>query len=267
LPLVELLGHRNLDDLLLDRISDELRLVVDVEFAHQVKFVCLERFHDQPQQHGDRFDGIASRQQLQDLPNLDSCRYRLTPLRGRLLCLQHWLARSPTPDGRARVTAVWGNDVKRYGAACHLGLPAIGTVRAQQAALQKDFAQCIQGFGDTMVHPGSADAQHLGDFVAGERVQCDQGNHLGVRLAEACKTEFDIAHEDRLVFKAGNSVVSDAGAEKLSPQQRGKPSHLRGDLEKMPHDGEGLSAVAQDFRPGIDLVALFDTRVVGAEQP
>jgi hypothetical protein len=146
-------------------------------------------------------------------------------------------------------------------------LPAIGTVLAEQAGLQKDFTESIQGFGDAIVHPGFAGAQHLGDFVAGERVQCDQGNHLGVRLAEACKTEFDIAHEDRLVFKAGDGVVSDAGAEKLSPQQRGQPSHLRGDLEKMPHDGEGLSAVARNFRPGIDLVALFDSRVAGVEQP
>jgi hypothetical protein len=146
-------------------------------------------------------------------------------------------------------------------------LPAIGTVLAEQAGLQKDFTESIQGFGNANVHPGFAGAQHLRDFVAGERVQCDQGNHLGVRLAESRKTEFDIAHEDRLVFKAGNGVVSDSGAEKLPPQQRGKPSHLRGDLEKMPHDGEGLSAVARNFRPGIDLVALFDSRVAGVEQP
>ena len=133
------------------------------------------------------------------------------------MCAPDWLGREPAPGGRARVTPVWGNDVKRYGPACHLGLPAIGTILAEQAGLQKDFTESIQGFGDAIVHPGFAGAQHLGDFVARERVQCDQGNHLGVRLAEACKTEFDIAHEDRLVFKAGDGVVSDAGAEKLAP--------------------------------------------------
>jgi hypothetical protein len=44
-PLVELLGHGDFDDLLLDGISDKLRLVVDIEFAHQVKFVRLDRLH------------------------------------------------------------------------------------------------------------------------------------------------------------------------------------------------------------------------------
>ena len=68
------------------------------------------------------------------------------------MCSPDWLARSPTPDGKARVTAVWGNDVKRYGPACHLGLTAIGTVRAQQAGLQKDFTESIQGLCNTNVY-------------------------------------------------------------------------------------------------------------------
>jgi len=37
-----LLIHRNLDDLLLDSIGNQLRFVVDVEFAHQVEFMSLD---------------------------------------------------------------------------------------------------------------------------------------------------------------------------------------------------------------------------------
>src|SRR5512135_2248549 len=37
----QLLVHRNLDDFLLDGVGHQLRLVVDVELAHQVEFVRL----------------------------------------------------------------------------------------------------------------------------------------------------------------------------------------------------------------------------------
>src|SRR5262249_122963 len=36
-----LLVYRNLDDFLLNCICDKLRLVVDIELAHQVEFVCF----------------------------------------------------------------------------------------------------------------------------------------------------------------------------------------------------------------------------------
>lgn len=50
-----LLIHRNLDDLLLDSVGNQLRLVVDVELAHQVELVCLDGLHTQAQSHGDLF--------------------------------------------------------------------------------------------------------------------------------------------------------------------------------------------------------------------
>src|ERR1700739_3313554 len=63
---VLLLIHRNLDDLLLDGVGAQLRLVVDIELAHQVEFVRLHRLHAQAEGDSDLLDGIALRQQLQD---------------------------------------------------------------------------------------------------------------------------------------------------------------------------------------------------------
>ena len=137
--------------------------------------------------------------------------------------MQGRLAGEPAAEGRwllgQRHQAEWDRR-------CHLHLPAVGTVFAEQAGLQEDFAERIQGFGDPLVHPSSATAQHLRDFVARERVQSDQGDHLGVLLAEPRKAELDVAHEDHLVLKAGNGVMRDPGAKKLSSQQRGKPADL-----------------------------------------
>jgi len=45
LPAANLLVYRNLDDLLLDGVGHQLRLVVDVELAHQVELVRLDRLH------------------------------------------------------------------------------------------------------------------------------------------------------------------------------------------------------------------------------
>ena len=37
---------RDLDDLLLEGVLDQLRLVVNVELAHQVELMCLDGLHD-----------------------------------------------------------------------------------------------------------------------------------------------------------------------------------------------------------------------------
>src|ERR1035437_7139029 len=117
-----------------------------------------------------------------------SCRHLLTPVRRGLVCVYGWLAGKPAADGSARATAVCGSDITRYGPRRHLHLPAIGTVLAEQAGLEKDFAESIQGFGNMVVYPGFATAQHLRDFIPGEGIQSDQGDHLGMLLAEPCKT-------------------------------------------------------------------------------
>jgi HicB family len=50
--LTNLLVHRNLDDLLLDRVGHQLGLVMDVQLAHQVELMSLHCFHAQAQNHG-----------------------------------------------------------------------------------------------------------------------------------------------------------------------------------------------------------------------
>src|SRR5262245_49071684 len=61
-----LLVDRDLDDFLLDGVRDQLRFVMDIEFAHQVEFVGFHGLDAQPQSHRDLLHGIAFRQKLQD---------------------------------------------------------------------------------------------------------------------------------------------------------------------------------------------------------
>src|SRR5205823_15056509 len=59
-----LLVDRNLDNFFLDCVGHQLRLVVNVEFAHEVEFVGFHRLYAEPQYYGNVFDRIAFRQQL-----------------------------------------------------------------------------------------------------------------------------------------------------------------------------------------------------------
>jgi len=149
-----------------------------------------------------------------NLPGFASCPYELALIRRGSVRVCGWLAGYPAADS-TRVAAVRRSNMRRYGPLCDLDLPAIRTVLTEQPGLQKDFAESIQGICDVIVHPGFATAQHFRNFVTGERVQPDEGDHLGVLLAKPGKTQLDVANEDRLIFKAGSSVMRDPSAKKL----------------------------------------------------
>jgi hypothetical protein len=87
----------------------------------------------------------------------------VTAIRRRRLCRQDTLASLSVQDDSARRAAVCGS-ILRDGPACHLRLPAIGVVLAQQARLQKNLAQCDQSFWRANTYPRSAGAQHVGHF-------------------------------------------------------------------------------------------------------
>jgi hypothetical protein len=159
------------------------------------------------------------------------------------------------------VIAAWSSYVRWYGVRVYLDLPAIRSLLAKQAGLEKDFAERVQGFGNAIVDPGPTTAQHLRNFFPRKSIEADQGNHFGMGFAEASKTKLDITNEKGLVLEAGNGVMRPSGAEKFSSQQRGQPSHLGRDLIEMPNDGHGLPAVAENFRTGIEFVALLDRLV------
>src|SRR5262245_26443720 len=57
---------RDLDDLFLDRVLDQLRLIVNVQLAHQVELVRLDGFHTEVEIAGDFFDRIALGQHFED---------------------------------------------------------------------------------------------------------------------------------------------------------------------------------------------------------
>ena len=52
---------RNSDDFLLNRVLDQLRFVVNVEFAHEVELVRFHRFHAEVEVAGDFLDGLAEK--------------------------------------------------------------------------------------------------------------------------------------------------------------------------------------------------------------
>src|SRR6266404_8240241 len=60
----ELAVHRDLDDLLLDRVRHQLCLVMDVQFAHQVEFVRFHGLDAQAKDHRDLFHRIPLGQKL-----------------------------------------------------------------------------------------------------------------------------------------------------------------------------------------------------------
>src|ERR1035438_7450837 len=55
------------NDLFLNGVLDELRLVVDIEFAHQVEFVGLDGLYAEFEGAGDLFDGFAFGQHFENL--------------------------------------------------------------------------------------------------------------------------------------------------------------------------------------------------------
>ncbi len=139
----------------------------------------------------------------------------------------------------------------------HLTLPPVGMVFLQQAGLQKDFAESVYGFSYALIDPRFCASQHGGDFTAREIVHSNQRNHFRMLIAQACQTQFDVAHEDRLFLETGNGMMRHLRPEELPAQERRQPSHLAGELEEVPHDGERLPSEAQHFRPGIEFKQLL----------
>src|SRR5207244_7783997 len=58
-------GHGETDDLLLNGVLDELRLVVDAELAHEIELVSLDRFQTEVQITGNLLDRITFGEQFQ----------------------------------------------------------------------------------------------------------------------------------------------------------------------------------------------------------
>src|SRR5579862_9541495 len=56
---------RDLDDLLLDGVLDQLRFIVNVQFAHQVELVGFHSLHAEVQIAGDLFYRVSFGQHLQ----------------------------------------------------------------------------------------------------------------------------------------------------------------------------------------------------------
>src|SRR5208282_3370925 len=150
-----------------------------------------------------------------------------------------------------------GSRTRWYGAIGHLTLPPVGTVFPQHAGSQKDFAERVYRFSYAPIHPRFGASQHGRDFTSREIVQSNQGNHLPVLIAQTRQAQFDVAHEDRLFLETGNGMMRHLGPEKFPAQKRRKPSHLAGELEEVPHDGERLAPEAQRLRPGIEFERLL----------
>src|SRR5450759_3803214 len=55
------------NNLFLNRVLDELRLIVDIELAHQVEFVGLDGFYAEFEGTRDLFDGFAFGQHFENL--------------------------------------------------------------------------------------------------------------------------------------------------------------------------------------------------------
>src|SRR5208283_5338647 len=91
--------------------------------------------------------------------------------------------------------------VNRNGLVADLALATVGAVFAQDPDLEKDFAERVQRLRRAHAYPGTGVVQHGGDFVARKIEEPDEGDHLGVLLAQALQAEFDVAHEDRLIFE------------------------------------------------------------------
>ena len=56
------------NDLLLNRVLHQLRLIVNIQLAHQVELVCFHGFHTEFEGARDLFDRFAFRQHLKNLP-------------------------------------------------------------------------------------------------------------------------------------------------------------------------------------------------------
>ena len=62
--LIPLSSRRHFHDLFLNGVGDQLRFVVDIEFAHEIKFVRLDRLHAQTENSGDLPNRVPFRQHL-----------------------------------------------------------------------------------------------------------------------------------------------------------------------------------------------------------
>src|ERR1035438_3209171 len=90
--------------LLLNGVLDELRLIVDIEFAHQVEFVGLDSLHAEFEGAGDIFDGFAFGEHFENLALALGERAE-TGLAGRSTALHAEIVHQPGDQARAQATA------------------------------------------------------------------------------------------------------------------------------------------------------------------
>src|ERR1019366_5515488 len=92
------------NDLFLNGVLDELRLVVDIEFAHQVEFVGLDGLYAEFEGAGDLFDGFAFGQHFENLALAFRERAE-TGLAGRSAALHAEIVHQAGQQARAQATA------------------------------------------------------------------------------------------------------------------------------------------------------------------
>src|ERR1017187_5900782 len=92
------------NDLFLNSILDELRLIVDIEFAHQVEFVGLDGLYAEFEGAGDIFDGFAFGQHFENLA-LPFGERAETGLAGRSTALHAEIVHQAGEQARAQATA------------------------------------------------------------------------------------------------------------------------------------------------------------------
>src|ERR1039457_3269583 len=92
------------NDLFLNGVLDELRLIVDIELAHQVEFVGLHGLDAEFEGAGDLFDGFAFGQHFENLALAFGERAE-TGLAGRSTALHPEIVHQAGEQTRAQATA------------------------------------------------------------------------------------------------------------------------------------------------------------------
>src|ERR1039457_1671364 len=92
------------NDFLLNGVLHQLRLIVDIEFAHQVEFVGLNRLYAEIEGTGDIFDGFAFGQHFENLALAFRERAE-TGLAGRSTALHAEIVHQAGQQARAQATA------------------------------------------------------------------------------------------------------------------------------------------------------------------
>src|ERR1035441_1197089 len=95
------------NDLLLNGVLDELRLIMDIEFAHQVEFVGLDGLYAEFEGAGDVFDGFAFGEHFENLA-LPLGERAETGLAGRSTALHAEIVHQAGEQGGGQATAAVG---------------------------------------------------------------------------------------------------------------------------------------------------------------